>query len=411
MAVLPAAIMREFPRFHGRYKARRKAPQARNLPARSAVRFSLLLFRLVTCKNGCHPIERADPKQVPCTSIACDYKACQILNVSRANQVLALLKSHISGDDQQFLSIAMQVAAHEARLGHTKLARQLRELIDKARQRQASVDNRGAPVLVLQPKTELSGLVSITHPDVRLASMSLTEGLRARLNKVITEYKQQTRLREHGLRPRRKLLLLGPPGTGKTMTAAALAGELHQPLMTILLEGVITKFMGETATKLRLIFETMHSVEGVYLFDEFDAIGARRDQVNDVGEIRRVLNSFLQLLDKDDSRGLIIAATNHPDLLDPALFRRFDDVIEYELPDHSTTWNMFSNRLGAFDTSKIHWPEVLEKAKGLSQADVVRASDEAAKQAVLTQSGSITTETLNAALDERRLASRLPTRG
>lgn len=331
--------------------------------------------------------------------------------MSRANQVLALLKSHINGDDQQFLSIAMQVAAHEARLGHTKLAQQLRDLIDKARQQHAAADSRGAPVLVLQPKTELAGLVSISHPDVRLSSMSLEDPLRARLNRVVGEYKQQTRLREHGLRPRRKLLLLGPPGTGKTMTAAALAGELHQPLLTILLEGVITKFMGETASKLRLIFDTMHSTEGVYLFDEFDAIGARRDQVNDVGEIRRVLNSFLQLLDKDDSKGLIIAATNHPDLLDPALFRRFDDVIEYELPDSSIARSIFLNRLAAFDTSEIHWPGILEKTHGLSQADIVRASDEAAKQAVLAHSSLVTTETLKSALEERRRASRQSARG
>jgi len=331
--------------------------------------------------------------------------------MSRANQVLALLKSHISGDDQQFLSIAMQVAAHEARLGHTKVAEQLRDLIDKARQKHIGADNRGAPILVLQPKTELAGLVSVTHPDVRLANMSLETPLHARLNRVLNEYRQQNTLREHGLRPRRKLLLLGAPGTGKTMTAAALAGELHQPLLTILLEGVITKFMGETASKLRIIFEAMHSTEGIYLFDEFDAIGARRDQINDVGEIRRVLNSFLQLLDSDESRGLIIAATNHPDLLDPALFRRFDDVIEYSLPGDSIARNIMLNRLAAFDTSRVQWQEVLDKTRGLSQADVVRASDEAAKQSVLAHSVVITTENVVAAIEERRSASRQSPRG
>src|SRR5215469_4459057 len=217
--------------------------------------------------------------------------------MSRANQVLALLKSHISGDDQQFLSIAMQVAAHEAHLGHTKLAEQLRELIDKARKKSALTEYKVGPVLVLQPKSELASLLSVSQPELRLASMSLPRSTRSRLDRVILEYRQQTRLREHSLRPRRKLLLLGPPGTGKTMTAAVLAGELHLPLFTLLLEGVITKFMGETASKLRAVFDAMYSNEAVYLFDEFDAIGARPDQINDVGEIRRVLNSFLQLLD------------------------------------------------------------------------------------------------------------------
>ena len=118
------------------------------------------------------------------------------------------------------------------------------------------------------------------------------------------------------------------------MSASALAGELHLPLFTIVLDGLITKFMGETAAKLRLIFEAISQTRGVYLFDEFDALGSERASGNDVGEIRRVLNSFLQFLEQDQSDSLIVAATNHPKLLDRALFRRFDDVIEFALPDH-----------------------------------------------------------------------------
>ena len=326
--------------------------------------------------------------------------------MSRANQVLALLKSHISGDDQQFLSIAMQVAAHEAHLGHTKLAEQLRELIDKARKKSALTEHRVGPVLVLQPKSELASLLSVCQPEIRLASMSLPRSTRSRLDRVILEYKQQTRLREHSLRPRRKLLLLGPPGTGKTMTAAALAGELHLPLFTLLLEGVITKFMGETASKLRAVFDAMYTNEAVYLFDEFDAIGARRDQINDVGEIRRVLNSFLQLLDSNDSRGLIIAATNHPDLLDSALFRRFDDVIEYAKPDDDIAHQIIANRLTSFDLSGLEWRAVLEATRNLSQADLTRASDEAAKNAVLSHLEAISTDSLITALAERKASSR-----
>lgn len=332
-------------------------------------------------------------------------QSCESTQMSRANQVLALLKSHISGDDQQFLSVAMQVAAHEARLGHAKLAEQLRELIDKARQNKSITEHKAGPVLVLQTKNELASLLSVSQPDIRCSSMILAGETRKRLNRVLLEYRQQKRLREHGLKPRRKLLLLGAPGTGKTMTAAALAGELRVPFFTILLEGVITKFMGETASKLRMIFEAMQSNEGVYLFDEFDAIGARRDQRNDVGEIRRILNSFLQLLDKDDSRGLIIAATNHPDLLDPALFRRFDDVLEYSLPDTRVAMEIIKNRLAIFDTTSLDWSDVLRAAEGLSQADLTRASDEAAKDAVLSNRQSISVDSLLAAITDRKSAS------
>ena len=190
------------------------------------------------------------------------------------------------------------------------------------------------------------------------------------------------------------------------MTAAAIAGELHLPLFTILLEGVITKFMGETAAKLKLIFDAMIVEKGVYLFDEFDAIGARRNQTNDVGEIRRVLNSFLQLLEKDDSDSLIIAATNHPDLLDKALYRRFDDVIEYSLPDQRTAIKVIEARLARFDVDNLDWKRIGSEVGNLSQAELVRASDEAAKNSILQGTDSIRTEDMLAALHERRHASR-----
>ena len=189
------------------------------------------------------------------------------------------------------------------------------------------------------------------------------------------------------------------------MTAAALAGELHFPLFTILLEGVITKFMGETAAKLRMIFQAMTVEKGVYLFDEFDALGARRTQTNDVGEIRRVLNSFLQLLEKDDSESIVIAATNHPDLLDKALFRRFDDVLVYDLPDEKTAVKIMEARLAQFDVNRVDWQKVSENVSGLSQGELVRASDEAAKHTVLQGTTNIATEDLLLAVHERKHAS------
>src|SRR5438105_13499840 len=160
--------------------------------------------------------------------------------------------------------------------------------------------------------------MSVTYPSTRLSHMIMERSLEDRLRKIVHEQRQRAKLSEHGLQPRRKLLLVGPPGSGKTMTAAVLAGELHLPLFTIVLDGLITKFLGETAAKLRLVFDAMNATRGVYLFDEFDAIGARRAERQDVGEIRRVLNSYLEFLEQDESHGLIVAATNYPELLDKA---------------------------------------------------------------------------------------------
>lgn len=323
--------------------------------------------------------------------------------MTAARHIIALLKSHIAGDEQQFLSVAMQVAALEARQGHGKLAQELRDLIDAAKVRPSAVERRpGGPVPLVQPKGELANLLSVRYSDVRLNSMVLTDGVERRLRRTLLEQTQQERLRAHGLVPRRKLLLVGPPGAGKTMTAAALAGELRLPLFTVVLDGLISKFMGDTAGKLRLVFEAMAATRGVYFFDEFDALGARRTADNDVGEIRRVLNSFLQFLEQDDSQSLIVAATNHADLLDRALFRRFDDILEYTLPDAALIERLLKARLAAFTVDRIDWKAVAEAAVGLSHAESTRAADEAAKAAVLDGGITITTEALLAAIAERR---------
>jgi SpoVK/Ycf46/Vps4 family AAA+-type ATPase len=322
--------------------------------------------------------------------------------MSTARHLIALLRTHVQGDETEFLSVAMEVAAREARLGHARVAEQIRELVDQARASGSQIEKRRGSVVVLQPKGEIANLLSVQQPTIRLGSMVLPEVLEERLRRTLLEQRQQSKLRRHELRARRKLLFIGPPGTGKTMTAAALAGELHLPLFTILLEGVITKFMGETAAKLRMIFQAMTVEKGVYLFDEFDALGTRRSQTNDVGEIRRVLNSFLQLLEKDDSDSIIIAATNHADLLDKALFRRFDDVIEYTLPDQDIAVKVIQSRLARFDTHALEWDRIPGEIAGLSQGELVRASDEAAKHAILQGTDCIATGDLLTALNERK---------
>jgi SpoVK/Ycf46/Vps4 family AAA+-type ATPase len=319
--------------------------------------------------------------------------------MANSRQLIGLLKSHLRRDDQEFFSIAMEMAAQEARKGHGQVAEALKNLIDEARRQPPS--GSGKPVLVVPNKTELSGLLFTAEPDIRISDMVLPDALASRLQRILLEQRQQVKLRENALRPRRKILLVGPPGSGKTMTAAALAGELHLPLSTILLEGVITKFMGETASKLKLVFDAIASTDSVYFFDEFDALGAKRNQPNDVGEIRRVLNTFLQLLEKDDSRGLILAATNHPELLDRALFRRFDDVLEYGLPEDDVLRGILRARLAGSAADDIDWNAVIEKSRGLSQADVSRAATDALKYALLHDRHHVTTRTLIAALDER----------
>jgi SpoVK/Ycf46/Vps4 family AAA+-type ATPase len=320
--------------------------------------------------------------------------------MATAEQLKALVQSYTAGDQNRFMSVAMQIAAHAARTGKEKLAADLQRLIDEARRRQTEVAAM-QPVPIARPGGDLAGLVAATYPHLRLSDMVLTDAAHQKLTRVLTEYRQREKLLSHGFHPRRKLLLIGPPGCGKTMTASVLAGELGLPLLYVQLHSLITKFMGETAAKLHVVFDAMHRTRGIYLFDEFDAIGAHRGAENDVGEIRRVLNSFLQFLERDDSDSLVIAATNYYGMLDNALFRRFDGLVQYEVPDADMARELILNRLSVFDLRRLGWKTVTASAQGLSHADIVSACEDAAKDAILADSQRITTAMLVRALQAR----------
>lgn len=325
--------------------------------------------------------------------------------MANADQIKALIESHSDGDDSRFYSIAMQVAARAAKSGHARLALELRELVDEAKARKPA-PSRPGPIPIQLPRGELAGLLTATYPKVKLGELVLPDDLRARLGRVLREQRSRDKLKFHGFEPQRKLLLVGPPGVGKSMSASALATELSLPLFTIQLDGLITKFMGETAAKLRLIFDQIRQTRAVYLFDEFDAIGTERGGRNDVGEMRRVLNSFLQFIEGDDSDAVFIAATNHVHLLDRALFRRFDTRLDYELPSADLAIEVMRNRLAMMDTESIAWPDLKDRLKGLSHAEVVRAADQAAKDSILEGTEVVRTEQLLVALEDRQAGLR-----
>jgi len=317
-----------------------------------------------------------------------------------ADQIKALISSLSEGDETHFYAIAMQIAAHEARLGHGKLAEEIRALIDKAKQQPRIISR--APIPLARPRGEASELLTVTYPDFLLSDMVLATNTRTKLEKIVREQKAIQLIRGRGLVPRRKILLSGKPGTGKTLTASALAGELGLPLFVVKLDGLITKFMGETAAKLRIVFNSLSQTRGIYLFDEFDSIGSARDLSNDVGEIRRVVNSFLQMVEEDNSDSLIVAATNHMGILDRALFRRFDDIIKYELPDRERIIETLQMKLSSFAVQKMQWTKIAQRAHGLSFADISRACEEAMKDALIDGRADIAQSDIMQAIDDRK---------
>ena len=328
--------------------------------------------------------------------------------MATSSHLKALVRSHIEGDEQRFYSVAMQVAAHEARLGHGQLAEEIRALIDEAKTRLSRGGKEAEAVPIGRPRGDLAGLLAVSYPKARLSDIVLDDTLSEQISRIIREQRHASRILEHGLTPRRKLLLVGPPGTGKTLTASVLAGELGLPLLQVRLDGLITKFMGETAAKLRQIFDATERTRGIYFFDEFDAIGSQRGLTNDVGEIRRVLNSFLQMIEQDSSHSLIMAATNHPEILDHALFRRFDDVLHYSLPDHRQIAVLLRARLGRLTPKRVRWTDLARAAEGLSFAEVNRAAEDVHKEALINQKETLEPADIRKMIDERQdVAGRL----
>ena len=328
--------------------------------------------------------------------------------MARSDQVKALLRAYAGDNHEHFYAVAMQMAADEAHRGHTKLAAELRDLVDAAKSGKksglSSVRSKGVggPAIPLaQPKGELSELLTVQYPGEHLQQMVLSDSVRTKLNRVLREQRHHEQLRGHGLSPRRKLLLVGPPGTGKTMTAAALAGELRLPLFTARFDSLITKFMGESASKLRLVFEALKSTRGVYFFDEFDSLGLQRGSQHDVAEMRRTLNMFLQLIEQDASDSLLIAATNHGKDLDTALFRRFDDVIKYEAPDERQIEALLKNSLSVFATPDMDYRRLALAGKGESHADIVKACLDALKDAIMEGEQTVSESSVILHLEER----------
>jgi SpoVK/Ycf46/Vps4 family AAA+-type ATPase len=225
--------------------------------------------------------------------------------------------------------------------------------------------------------------LTIRQPDRYLEDLVLTETVRAGIDRIITEFREWEVLEANGLSPISRVLFCGPSGCGKTATAEAIAAELGLPLLYVRFDSVVSSLLGETAANLRKVFDYALRGQWVMLFDEFDAIGRSRDDATEHGEIKRVVNSYLQIMDNFTGRSLVISATNFESSLDPAVWRRFDEVLRLERPSEDHLKMLIRKRLKPLPFESSHVDQIANELTGATFADAERVCLDIRKQCAM----------------------------
>lgn len=320
-----------------------------------------------------------------------------------------LLLAHFEGDAEAFRGAARDYINEERRKNHHVVARDLERLLATYNGLSVVRGNNGLSPLpsgsrdLPKDKERDIALVEMFEPARRLSDLVLDEATRRTLERIVDENRRADLLKTYGARPANRILFCGPPGCGKTVSAEAIAAELYLPLALVRFDAVVSSYLGETAANLRKVFDFARSRPMVVLFDEFDAIGKDRASLEEHGEIKRVVNSFLQILDGFRSDTVAIAATNHQGLLDPALWRRFDEIVFFDLPDAAAIEDLLRRNLRQIGIHPaLGLPALAEGLVGLSHADVERIARDAVKEMLLTDPGPVTPSALEGSSARQR---------
>lgn len=323
--------------------------------------------------------------------------------MARGELLRKLFLGHQHGNDEEFRAAALEVVAEEEKKSNHHLAKDLLRILENSQGNKlngpAMTSTAIGPPANAERKTLL---VDVRQPDRHLDDILLDKKRRTVVERVLDEYRKSELLRVHGLRPSTRLLFCGPPGCGKTLCSEVISGELGIPLLYTRFDAIISSYLGETAANLRKVFDYASSGRWVVLFDEFDAIGKARDDAGDHGELKRVVNSFLQLLDSFSAPSIVIAATNHEQLLDPALWRRFDEVLLFPRPSDREIQELLEKKLRNFPHHNLSLSTIAGTLKGMSHADVERICFDAVKASILSDQGSVSPERFGQAVAEHK---------
>ncbi len=310
-----------------------------------------------------------------------------------------LYRAIFSSDINSLKKIAYLIIESERKIGHVVLANELEKI---AIQNSPLSNTTGLKTLPVN-KRDNAQLVSMIAQDQLKHHMILPLGLEERFQRIEKEYTARERLRKYNLLPKKKILLYGPPGCGKTLSAERLAWNLGLPLVKVRFDSLLSSYFGESASNLRNVFEYCKREKVVLLLDECDFIAKSRINGQDVGEVPRIVNMLLLLLDEYDAPGLVIATTNLKVTLDQALFRRFDDIIELDLPNEPEIKKLLVMTLSAIKTDpEIDWDVIAKSLVGNSYAKIDLIAQNAAKFCVLDNSNIVTHLHIKNAIDEIR---------
>jgi SpoVK/Ycf46/Vps4 family AAA+-type ATPase len=319
-----------------------------------------------------------------------------------ANELIKQILLSINDKEAFFKSVQAYID-HEKRLNHTQVVKELEKLLYDKDINYKSFSERRFKNTPPVPRDSEKGfpLLEVRNCDECFEDLIIDEGVKNQLNQIIKEFKDAEILASYGLSYKRKILLCGKPGTGKSYTVRIMSSILNIPLVYVRFDSVISSYLGETASNLRKIFDYIEQGTWIVLFDEFDIIGKNRDDIHEHGEIKRVVNNFLQMMDSFNGTSILFAATNHQYLLDSAIWRRFDDVIFYELPNEENRNKLFERYLKPIKhSSDIELFEIAKKAKELSPSDIKMITEEAIKLSIIDGRNDITNNNLLLALDK-----------
>lgn len=317
----------------------------------------------------------------------------------------ALLKRLFSaihtGAPNDVEALCRRIVEEERKRGHSNVAEDLQQILD-GKQRPAP-SARGPAALAALPvnKRDSAPLIHVVPHDHLRHHMVLSEAVEARFRRIEKEFAAHHRLAIHGLKPSRRILFYGPPGCGKSLGAERLAWATGLPLHKVRFDTLLSSFFGETLSNLRRIFDQIGSSPSALFLDECDTLARSRTERNDVGEINRITNALLELLDTYPGDGLVIAATNLDSALDTAFFRRFDEVIKIPLPSTSEVARLLKTTLSAMRTEKnIDWFATARQLDGMSSSEVVQIAQTAAKRCVMEGNKTVRKAHLSEAINE-----------